>query len=143
MCVLLVLRKCVPVFIELETIEHSIRLKGLRRYVTAWPEVRNDRTVNGEDFRDPLFVRTSNIATAYQFSLLRTIRSGVIGPYETILADVVAFKLGELRLLQPEDYRSITAHADGVECPLGIRPMVERRLGGHVVGQSGPFREPV
>jgi hypothetical protein len=39
-----------------------------------------------EDFRDPLFVRTSNIATTHQFSLLRSIRSGLIGPYETILA---------------------------------------------------------
>lgn len=70
-------------------------------------------------------------------------RSGLVGPYETILADVVTFKLGELRSLQPGDYRSITAHADGIECPLGIPPMMERRLGGHVVGQSGHFREHV
>ena len=61
---------CVPVFIELETFEQSIRLKGLRRYAAARPEARNDRTVNGEDFRDPLFVRTSNIATTHQFSIL-------------------------------------------------------------------------
>jgi hypothetical protein len=46
-------------------------------------------------------------------------------PYETILADVVALELGELRLLQPGGYRSITAHADGIEYLIVIRPVVK------------------
>jgi hypothetical protein len=53
------------------------------------------------------------------------IRSGLIGPYETILADVVALELGELRLLQPGGYRSITAHADGIGCRIVVRPVVK------------------
>jgi hypothetical protein len=92
---------------------------------------------------DALLVGASNVAATHQFILRRTIRSGPIGPYETILADVVALELGELRLLQPGGYRSITAHADGIECLIVIGPVVERRHGGDVVGQSGPFREHV
>jgi hypothetical protein len=60
---------------------------------------------------------------------LSSIRSGLIGPYETILADVVALKLGELRFLRPGGYRSVTAHADGIECFIVILPVVERRHG--------------
>jgi hypothetical protein len=64
-----------------------------------------------------------------------------MGPYKTVLADVVALKLPELRFFHPGPERSITAHADGIECPVVIRPVVERRRGGHLVGQSGTFRE--
>jgi hypothetical protein len=89
--------------------------------------------------RDALLVRPSNVSATHQPIVIQTIRSGLMGPYETVLAEVVALKLGELRFLQPGGYRSIAAHAYGIESPLVIRPMVERRHGGHMVGQSGPL----
>jgi hypothetical protein len=97
--------------------------------------------VDREEFRN-LLIGATDVAATHQF-ILRTIRSGLIGPYETILADVVALKLGELRFLRLGGYRSVTAHADGIECSIVICPVVERRHGGDVVGQSGPFREHV
>jgi hypothetical protein len=72
--------------------------------------------------RDALLVRASNVSATHQLIVLQTIRSGLIGPYETVLAEVVALKLGELRFLQPGGYRSIAAHADGIECPLTFAP---------------------
>jgi hypothetical protein len=56
--------------------------------------------------------------------------------HEAVLADVIGLRLSELRFHHLGGYRSITAHADGIECPIVIRPMVERRLGRHPVGQS-------
>ena len=94
-------------------------------------------------FCDALLIGATDVAATHQFILGRTIRSGLIGPYEAVLADVVALKLDELRFLRPGGYRSVTAHADGIECSIVIGPVVERRHGGDVVGQSGPFREHV
>jgi hypothetical protein len=74
-----------------------------------------------------LLVRASNVAATHQVILLRTIRSGLIGPHETVLADVVALKLGELRCLRLGGYRSVTAHADGIECSIVIGPVVKWR----------------
>ena len=99
--------------------------------------------MNGEVFCDALLIGATDVAATHQFILGRTIRSGLIGPYEAVLADVVALKLDELRFLRPGGYRSVTAHADGIECSIVIGPVVERRHGGDVVGQSGPFREHV
>jgi hypothetical protein len=97
--------------------------------------------VDREEFRNLLLIGATGVAATHQFILRRTIRSGLIGPSETVLADVVALKLGELRFLRLGDYRSITAHADGIERSIVIGPVVERRHGGDVVGQSGPFPE--
>jgi hypothetical protein len=99
--------------------------------------------MNGEVLGYFLFVRATDVTATHQVILRRTIRSGLIGPYVTVLADVVALELGELGFLRPGGYRSITAHADGIECSIVIGPVVERRHGGHVVDQSGPFREHV
>jgi hypothetical protein len=41
------------------------RLEGLRCYVPARPEVRDDRTVDRKEFRDLLLVRTSCIPSAH------------------------------------------------------------------------------
>jgi hypothetical protein len=99
--------------------------------------------VDREEFRNLLFIGATDVAATHQFILRRTIRSELIGPYETILADVAALELGELRFLRLGGYRSITAHADGIERSIVIGPVVERRHGGDVVGQSGPFPEHV
>jgi hypothetical protein len=97
-----------------------------------------------EVFCDALLVRAASVAATHQVIPLRKIRSGLIGRAdETVLADVVALELGELRFLRPGRYRSVTAHADGIQCSIVIGPVVERRHGGDVVGQSGPFREHV
>jgi hypothetical protein len=82
--------------------------------------------MNGEVLCYFLFVRTSNVAATHQVILRRTTRSGLRGPYETVLADVVALELSEPRFLRLGGYRSETAHADGIECPVVIGPVVER-----------------
>jgi hypothetical protein len=54
---------------------------------------------------------------------------------------VVTLKLAELRLFHTGPDRSKTARADRIECSIVIQLVVERRRGGHPVGQAGPFLE--
>src|ERR1700733_396057 len=67
-------------------------LKRLRRYVPARPEVRHDRTMDGEEFRDLLLIRASCIPSAHGHILF--IRRGVPGRISLTRSRVVGINRG-------------------------------------------------